>query len=231
MRRHLGAVAGAVGMAGLPKPLVDGYGRFRGARLEAERERYRRLAETGQKPATMVVGCCDSRVAPEVIFDAGPGELFVVRNVANLVPPFAPDDDFHGTAAALEFAVEVLGVANILILGHCRCGGIGAALDPEGVPLPPGHYIGRWMSLVERAVEALGREDVAEEERQTALERLSVAFSLDNLRTYPFIAEREKAGSLALHGAWFDIGSGELWRLEQGECDWAPLAGDEAASP
>ena len=121
-----------------PPRLRDGYRAFRSGRLPMEQSRYRELAEQGQAPETMVVGCCDSRVAPEVIFDAGPGELFVVRNVANLVPPYSPDSNYHGVSAAVEYAVKVLKVRNIVVLGHARCGGIQAFADNA----PPGDFIG-----------------------------------------------------------------------------------------
>jgi carbonic anhydrase len=210
-------------MGTFPDSLIRGYQRFRIGRLEAERERYRRLAEAGQKPRTMIVGCCDSRAGPETIFDAGPGELFVLRNVANLVPPYAPDDDYHGTSAALEFAVQFLKVEVILVLGHGHCGGI-QALRSGAPPLSPSDFIGRWMSLAERAAAAL--EDGATtgaEERQTALERLSVRFSLENLRSFPFVKECEAAGGLALHGAWFDIATGELWTLDPAVDAWSKV--------
>ena len=114
-----------------PDDMIHGYRRFRDGRLESERARYRELAEAGQKPQTMVIACCDSRASPATIFDCGPGEIFVVRNVANLVPPYQPDDNYHGTSAALEFAVQVLRVGHIVVLGHGRCGGIQAALAQE----------------------------------------------------------------------------------------------------
>jgi carbonic anhydrase len=206
----------------LPKSLMDGYDRFRNGRLEAERARYQTLAEQGQSPRTMVIGCCDSRVAPETIFDAGPGELFVVRNVANLVPPYAPDDAYHGTSAALEFGVEGLGVATILVLGHGRCGGIQAALAAgENTPLSRSDFIGRWMSLAEPVAGPLRAHDHGDAaERQTETERLSVRQSLKNLRTFPFVARREREGALALHGAWFDVSLGELWRLDPATDKW-----------
>lgn len=196
-----------------PTVLLDGYQRFRLGRLEAERARYRQLAEAGQKPRIMIIGCCDSRAAPETIFDAGPGELFVLRNVANLVPPYEPDGEYHGTSAALEFAVQALAVETVLVLGHGRCGGIQAALSPGSASLSRGDFIGRWMSLAGRAAKAL-EDEGGEQDRQTALERLSVRLSIDNLRTFPFVAERERTGRLALRGAWFDIASGELWILD-----------------
>ena len=204
----------------LPKSLMDGYERFRTGRLEAERARYKTLAEQGQSPKTMVIGCCDSRVAPETIFDAGPGELFVVRNVANLVPPFAPDDSYHGTSAALEFAIHVLKVGNVVVLGHGRCSGIKAALAGKDIaPLSPGDFIGKWITLAKAAATAHMDDH---DDRQTATERLSVSNSLANLRSFPFIAERERTGRLTLHGAWFDVLLGELWWIDPTTGEWAP---------
>src|SRR5215472_10744341 len=130
-----------------PRRLIEGYEDFRAGRLPAEQSRYRELAERGQSPEIMVIGCCDSRVSPEVIFDARPGELLVVRNVANLVPPYAPDGAHHGVSAALEFGVGVLRVKHIVVLGHAQCGGVRAfAEDKE--PVAPGDFIGKWMSLI-----------------------------------------------------------------------------------
>src|SRR5215813_5253441 len=134
-------------MITFPQKLIDGYRTFASQRLPTEQSRYRELSERGQSPEIMVIGCCDSRVSPEVIFDAGPGELFVLRNVANLVPPYAPDGEYHSTSAALEFAVQSLKVRNIVVMGHGRCGGIRAALNPTEQPLSPGDFIGKWMSL------------------------------------------------------------------------------------
>src|SRR5215831_2097063 len=130
-----------------PQRLIDGYSAFAGGRLQGEQHRYRELAERGQKPEIMVIGCCDSRVSPEVIFDAGPGELFVVRNVANLVPVYAPDSGTHGVSAALEYAVGALRVKHIVVLGHAGCGGV-RAYAGNSPPLSPGDFIGKWMSLI-----------------------------------------------------------------------------------
>src|SRR6187397_234659 len=138
-----------------PQRLIEGYGAFASGRLQSEQHRYRELAERGQSPEIMVIGCADSRVSPEVIFNARPGELFVVRNVANLVPPYSPDGEYHSTSAALEFAVQSLKVRNIVVMGHGRCGGIRAALAPDSVPLSPGDFIGKWMSLVAPAAEGV----------------------------------------------------------------------------
>ncbi|MBB4570377.1 carbonic anhydrase [Rhizobium leucaenae] len=202
-------------MLSFPTSLLNGYRNFMSGRYVDERERYRSLAEEGQKPSTLVIACSDSRSAPETIFDAGPGELFVIRNVANLVPPHEPDGHFHSTSAALEFAVQSLKVTDIVVMGHGRCGGIRAALDPNAEPLSPGNFIGRWMSLVKPAAEQIQSNDVmTPAERQTALERISIRNSLDNLRSFPDIKVREKEGKLHLHGAWFDISTGELWVMD-----------------
>jgi carbonic anhydrase len=201
-------------MAHLPNQLLDGYRNFITRRYVAESDKWRSLAREGQAPDTMVIACCDSRAAPEVIFDSGPGELFVVRNVANLVPPYSPDGEFHSTSAALEFAVQSLKVKHIVVMGHGRCGGIRAALDPNAAPLSPGDFIGKWMSLVAPAAETIaGNPMMTASERQRALERISIRFSIANLRTFPCVSILEGKGRISLHGAWFDISSGELWAM------------------
>ncbi len=211
-------------MTAFPAALVQGYHKFKESRFADERERYRRLAEQGQTPQTMVIACCDSRAAPETIFNALPGEIFVVRNVANLVPPFEPDDKCDATSAALEFAVLSLKVRHVVVLGHGRCGGIRAALDPDAEPLSPGNFIGRWMELLAPVARALaGNDAMSSAERQTALERLSIRNSIANLRTFPGIAELEANKKLSLHGAWFDIASGELWAMEPATGEFQPL--------
>jgi carbonic anhydrase len=203
-------------MVHLPARLIDGYSAFMNGRFVSERERLRALARDGQTPETMVIACCDSRAAPETIFDARPGELFVVRNVANLVPPYAPDDRYHGTSAALEFAVQALRIRQILVLGHGRCGGITAALNPSDEPLSPGDFIGRWMDLVKPAASSVADSSMMTvSERQTALERISIRYSIANLRTFPCVSILEERGKLTLHGAWFDISSGELWVMNR----------------
>ena len=199
----------------LPAPLLDGYRRFTHGRLGAERERYRRLAKEGQRPRSMIIACCDSRAAPETIFDMGPGELFVMRNVANLVPPYEPDGGQHATSAAIEFAVAALKVESIVVLGHGRCGGIAASLNDEMEPLSPGDFIGKWIGLLKpTAKRVAGTDFLTPAERQTQMERLSVRESIERLRQFPLVAEGEREGRLALHGAWFDIESGELWAMD-----------------
>ena len=141
-----------------PKHLIDGYRTFTSQRLPTEQTRYRELSERGQSPAVMVIGCCDSRVSPEVIFDAGPGELFVVRNVANLVPVYQPDGGAHGVSAALEYAVNVLRIQHIVVLGHAQCGGIRAFID-DIEPLSPGDFIGRWMAMFVKPGEVVEQRD------------------------------------------------------------------------
>jgi carbonic anhydrase len=203
-------------MQNFPKPLIEGYRRFMDERYAHEEERYRDLAEHGQSPETMIIACCDSRAAPETVFSASPGELFVLRNVANLVPPFEPGGGQHGTSAGIEFAVMALKVKNIVIMGHGRCGGIHAALNPSVTPLAQGDFIGKWLGLVEPvAAEVATQKLMTAGERQTALERISIRHSVSNLRTFPYVAELEKAGELNVYGAWFDISTGELWVMNK----------------
>lgn len=203
-------------MPHLPEHLITGYRNFMNGRYPTESGRYRSLAREGQAPETMIVACCDSRSAPEAIFDAGPGELFVLRNVANLVPPYEPDGEYHSTSAALEFAVQSLKVRNIVVMGHGRCGGIRAALDTNSAPLSPGDFIGKWMSLIAPAAETVASSTMmTATERQTALERISVRYSIANLRTFPCVSILEGKGKLSLYGAWFDISTGELWVMNK----------------
>ncbi len=193
-----------------PRRLLQGYTAFRRGRLPIEQSRYAELAETGQRPEIMIIGCSDSRVSPEVIFDAGPGELFVVRNVANLVPPYAPDETTHGISAAIEFAVQALCVRHIVILGHARCGGIRAFAEKNS-PLSPGDFIGKWIALVEPAAKKAGPRN--SDDPAAYLERLektSVLAALENLMTFPFVREAAQSGRLALHAAYFDVATGAL---------------------
>lgn len=186
--------------------LIAGYRRFRERGWPERRDVFLALAERGQSPRTLVIACSDSRVDPTLIFDVGPGELFVIRNVANLVPPYGPDAEPHATSAAIEFAVRSLKVSDIVVMGHAMCGGIHALLT--GVPETVGDFVGPWLRIAERARDrALVCEPA---ERQAACEREGVKLSLDNLMTFPWIAERVAAGNLALRGTIFDIRSGVL---------------------
>lgn len=202
-----------------PVRLIEGYAAFAEGRLINEQNRYRELAEAGQSPEIMVVGCCDSRVSPEVIFDARPGELFVVRNVANIIPPYSPDGQAHGVSAALEFAVAALKVKHIVVLGHAQCGGVGAfAQDIDNLrePLSPGDFIGRWMSLMQPAADKIGaRGNDTPVQYQVKLEHANIANSLDNLLTFPRIAKLIERGEIQTHGAYFGVASGELYVMDK----------------
>jgi carbonic anhydrase len=205
--------------------LIAGYQSFRAGRLPREQDRYRELAESGQSPEVMVIGCCDSRVSPEVIFDARPGELFVVRNVANIVPPYAPDGQAHGVSAALEFGVAALKVKHIVVLGHAQCGGIKAVAD-DAEPLSPGDFIGKWMRLMAPAVDKVGpREALTRAEFLVRLEHANIANSLDNLMTFPRLRKLIERGQVAIHGAYFGVANGELWVRDDASGDFVP-AGD-----
>ncbi|GJD99852.1 MULTISPECIES: carbonic anhydrase [Methylobacterium] len=209
----------------LPQTLTDGYRAFLDDRFARERGRYETLAD-GQSPEIMVISCCDSRVSPEVIFDARPGELFVVRNVANLVPPFETAGEYHGTSAALEFAVQALKVQHIVVLGHARCGGVRAFAD-DAAPLSPGDFIGRWVSLIAPAAERIGPgrgDDYLER-----LEYATVENSLTNLMTFPCVRILVERGRLHLHGAHFGIATGEL-RVRDPETGAFRLAVPEAGT-
>jgi carbonic anhydrase len=209
-------------MTHLPAKLLDGYRAFMAGDYAGQSKRYHELANGGQSPETMVIACCDSRAAPETIFGARPGELFVVRNVANLVPPYSPDGQYHGTSAALEFAVQALKVKNIVVLGHGRCGGVSAALNPEFQPLSEGDFIGKWIDMLKAPAAIVGENKLMTAgERQRSLERISIRFALANLRTFPNVSALESEGKLTLHGAWFDISTGELWVMDPGTGDFA----------
>ena len=189
--------------------LIEGYRRFRATYWSQNKDVFEALA-AGQSPRAMVITCADSRVDPQMIFDAKPGEIFCVRNVANLVPPYAPDSDHHGTSAALEFAVRSLKVEHIIVLGHARCGGIRALLEGG----EQGDFIGRWMEIAAVARErALTAAATASETVQHLCEHESIRITLDNIMTFPWVAERVHAGLLQLHGWHFDFERGELDRL------------------
>jgi len=193
------------------KDLLAGYRRFRAKGWPEQRPIFESLARDGQSPSAMVVACVDSRVDPAVIFDAGPGEILTVRNVANLVPPYAPDAAYHGTSAALEFGVRVLQVRHLMIMGHGLCGGVQALL--QGTAGPGNEFVAPWMSIAE-AARVRVMSSVPPSDRRRACEQEAIKVSLANLMTFPWIAERVQAGSLALHGTWFDIHTGELMILQ-----------------
>jgi carbonic anhydrase len=207
----------------LPPALLEGYASFRAGRYTLEAERYRRLGEGAQKPTTMIIACCDSRAAPETIFDAGPGEIFVVRNVANLVPPYTPDGGHHSTSAALEFAVLSLGVKHVVVMGHGRCGGIRAVVH-DASPLTNTDFIGSWMRPIKDVARTVPREAGCEDHvHERLIERAAIEHSLANLRTFPWIRMKENRKELSLHGAWFDIAMGELHVFEEDESRWSAI--------
>lgn len=204
--------------------LVDGYRRFRGNEWKIERERWAELAE-GQSPKVMVLACSDSRVEPAIIFDARPGEMFVVRNVAALSPPYETTPGHHGVSAALEFAVTQLEVEEVIVLGHGSCGGCAASLTGQfdGAPHGAGHFIASWVSLLDEARNSVLSEHAElDQEAFTEMELRAVQVSLANLRTFPFITEREKAGKLTLHGCHFSIADGKLYVLDEAEGVFRP---------
>ena len=206
-----------------PDRLIHGYKSFLGGRFTRECERYDALADDGQHPEIMVISCCDSRVSPEIVFDAGPGELFVVRNVANLVPPYETHGQFHGTSAALEFAVQGLGIGHIVVLGHARCGGIRSFAERQA-PLSSGDFIGKWMSIIAPAADTL--EDPGEApspEYITKLELAGIEQSLANLMTFGSIRRRIGSDGLVLHGAYFDIATGSLLVRDPSTKSYGPV--------
>ena len=219
------------GRGAFPGRLVMGYRAFLEGRFHSEQGRFQRLAEAGQTPKIMLIGCCDSRVSPEVIFDAGPGEIFVLRNVAALVPPYRPNDDYHGTSAALEFAVMGLRVEQIVVMGHALCGGVRAyaenAADPYARPLSAGDFIGQWMKLIAPAAQRLsapiGAPGAAYLE---ALALEAIRESLANLRSFPWVTTLEERGRLTLHGAYFGVADGRLLALDEATGRFAGVAED-----
>ena len=204
-------------MSHFPESLTDRFHRFRFRHFTANADHYERLATHGQNPDTMIVACCDSRVDPETIFSAMPGELFVMRNVANLVPPYETSGRFHGVSAALEFAALNLCVKHILIMGHSGCGGVKAVIDQSTAVQTEAQFITNWMSMLESArLKVLSsHQGSARSEMIRKLEHEAVKTSLDNLRTFPFIQQLEAKGRISLHGAYFDIKNGTLSVLNQ----------------
>ena len=189
--------------------LIEGYRRFRSGTWQSERSRFEELSRLGQRPRTLVIACSDSRTDPQMVFNAAPGELFVVRNVANLAPPYGPDDKPHGISAAIEFAVRSLCVREIVVMGHAMCGGIDALLN--GAPAEVSDFVGQWVRIAEPARRRAMKEPP--EKRQRICEHESVRLSLANLMTFPWIKDAVDAGKLRLHGCYFDIRSGVLERL------------------
>ncbi|MDE2310258.1 MAG: carbonic anhydrase [Betaproteobacteria bacterium] len=198
-----------------PKQLLQGFLRFREQHFVHNDALYRQLVEQGQTPNTLVVACCDARVDPSLVLDCAPGDLFVIRNVANLVPPAENQGQYHGTSAALEFGVRNLGVQHIIVLGHAHCGGIRSLMETGGINNPDS-FIDDWMHLVEdaRAGVAQDMPSAPLEDQARACEQRAILISLHNLMTFPWVRKRVEDGSLFLHGWYFDIEHGQLLRYD-----------------
>jgi carbonic anhydrase len=203
--------------------LLEGYRRFRANRFETARETWQELAE-GQAPRAIVIACSDSRADPATIFDTSPGEIFVVRNVANLVPPFETGGGRHGVSAALEFGVTQLGVPEIIVMGHEGCGGISAALTGQFHDAPEGEggFVATWMAQIDGPAKAISHDHGIGEDAHRLLEEVAIRQSLANLRSFPFVADREKNGTLKVLGCHFSIRDGELWLLDEAEDRFRP---------
>ena len=205
--------------------LIEGYRRFREQDWARERDRWSELAE-GQSPQVMIMACADSRSDPAQIFDARPGEMFVVRNIAALAPPYETSTGFHGVSSALEFAVTQLSVGEILVMGHGKCGGCAAALTGQFDDTEPGegHFIADWVRMLSGARDQVrSRHQELDRAAFLDMEHEAVKVSLANLRTFPWIAEREKAGQLKLHGGHFSIAEGRLYLLDEAEGAFRPV--------
>jgi carbonic anhydrase len=192
--------------------LIEGFQRFRAHHYERDGTPFRELVSQGQAPKIMVIACCDSRVDPAIILDCDPGDLFVVRNVANLVPPCEQGGGYHGTSAALEFAVRCLNVEHVVVMGHEHCGGIRALLGNIRFEDNAGQFITPWMSIAEEARREVAASHAADDAdaRAAACEQSAVRISLRNLMTFPFVREAVTAGRLQLHGWYFDLDQGQL---------------------
>ncbi|GJM03083.1 MAG: carbonic anhydrase [Rhodomicrobium sp.] len=200
-------------MKNFPSYLIEGHKKFKREDFPKERSSYEKLATVGQAPKVLVVGCSDSRVDPSHIFNAEAGDLFMVRNVANLVPPYEADGAYHGVSAALEFGVMHLEVEHVVVLGHTGCGGIHAMLDPDAPLRDDMTFITNWVSMMseERDIVCRDMPDSDMEDQMDALEQRSISASLENLKSFPFIQKRVSEGKLALHGAYFDVATAGLY--------------------
>jgi carbonic anhydrase len=212
-------------MSQFPDHLADRFRRFKFRHFAPNQDQYEKLAQSGQTPDVMIVSCCDSRVDPETIFSAMPGELFVVRNVANLVPPFETQGKYHGVSAALEFAALNLRVKHIVVMGHSGCGGVRASLDSDTLRQTEAAFVTNWMSMLDGARERVlaAQPGGSEAELRRALEREGIKTSLDNLRTFPCIKGLEAKGKIALHGTYFDIAEGSLSVIDPKTSELVPL--------
>ena len=210
---------------------LAGFERFQEKYFAGDDSVFARLRQ-GQNPRALVISCCDSRADPGMLMGAGPGDIFVVRNVANLVPPYRNGAEMPGIRADIEFAVKGLNVEHIIILGHSGCGGIRALMDGEGITENHYEFIGTWVSIARAARERVLRELAGETDavQARACERWAISLSLDNLLSFPWIRERVEAGTMALHGWYFDIDAGELLAYSQETLSFSPLVAKPAAA-
>jgi len=205
--------------------LLKGYQRFREQTYPRQRERFQETAQEGQHPKLMVIGCSDSRVDPAQIFDVDPGDIFVVRNVAALVPPFETTPGLHGVSAAVEFAVQMLEVKQIVVMGHGRCGGCKAALTQDYASAAPGEggFVANWINLLSDVRQPVAKKyGTSGGKAELAMEFAAIRLSLANLRTFPWLAEKEKQGLVKLRGAHFSIMEGILYTLDEDTGDFLP---------
>ena len=204
----------------LPSYLIERYYGWKANGYSENKAWYRKLAAEGQHPRAMVISCCDSRVHVTSIFGAEQGEFFIHRNIANLVPPFSPNQDYHGTSAAIEYAVTALNISNIIVLGHSNCGGVNGCHDMCSGKAPElekeTSFIGRWMDILRPGFENV-KHILDEDDRKRALEKQAVLISLENLKTFPFIKDAMEKEMLTLHGLWTDIGKGDLEHYIEGQ--------------
>mgnify|MGYP000692877818 CR=1 FL=1 len=209
----------------LPGFLVQRYHGWKATTFNENKAWFRRLADEGQRPRTMVISCCDSRLHVTSIFGAEQGEFFIHRNIANLVPPYEPDGNQHGTSAAVEYAVNVLKIANLIVLGHSQCGGVQGCHDMCAGRAPEleekSSFVGRWMDILRPGYDRIA--DLPDQDQGRALEHQAVIVSLENLMTFPFVADRVKSGALSMHGLWTDIGEGGLSCYDSASGEFVPV--------
>lgn len=210
--------------ANLIKDLKAGHARYKESRLPEYRPLFKQLADRGQNPKALCIACSDSRVDPALMFDQDPGDLFVVRNVANVVPPYEPKPGYHGTSAAVEFAVRGLEVSDIIVMGHAQCGGIQALIGMADGEQPLGEFIGPWMSIARPAVNLAKEASGSVTDRTVKTEQAVVRLSLENLQTFPWITEAVADGALQLHGFYFDIRNGSVMWLNPGSDQFEDFA-------
>ena len=210
----------------LPSSLVSRFHGWKATGYAENKSWYRRLASEGQHPRAMIISCCDSRVHVTSLFGADKGEFFIHRNIANLVPPYEPDGQKHGTSAAVEYAVTALKVANIIVMGHSNCGGVRGFYDMATGNAPElaagSSFVGRWMDLLEPGYNRV-KGSCSGDACVDALEKEAVRVSLDNLMTFPFVAEAVESEALTLHGIWNDIGEGGLWWFDPTSESFKPV--------